>query len=395
MRILFVAIPSSVHVMRWISQLADQNWDVHLFPAYPSYLHEGFRDLTVYGLSSLRQTGSHPSVRFRGLLPIRRGVNRIEWAIHRRRPNLEARLLATLVRILRPDVIHSLEFQHAAYLTHSAREMASSEFPAWIVSNWGSDIFLFGRLENHKERIRRILDTCDFYAAECQRDIDVALGMGLKGEVLSVLPNGGGYPIADLAKHRKDGPTSRRRVIALKGYQGWAGRALFGLRALEMCAESLSGYEIVIYSASDDVEMAAELLSGSSNLSITVMPRSSHVELLKLHGRARVSIGLSIGDGISTSLLDAMVMGSFPIQSHTSCANEWIEPGETGFLVHPEDPEEIAASIREALSRDEFVDRATGANDQTIRQRLDARVIQPKVVKLYESVARESAAVDS
>ena len=57
--------------------------------------------------------------------------------------------------------------------------------------------------------------------------------------------------------------------------------------------------------------------------------------MLRLHGRARVSIAISIGDGISTALLEAMAMGSFPIQTCTACADEWIIDGKSGFIVQP------------------------------------------------------------
>jgi hypothetical protein len=41
------------------------------------------------------------------------------------------------------------------------------------------------------------------------------------------------------------------------------------------------------------------------------------IEILKLHGRPRISISLSISDAISRSVLEAMVMGAFPIQRMT------------------------------------------------------------------------------
>ena len=33
MRILFVAMADSVHTARWISQIDDQGWDIHLYPS--------------------------------------------------------------------------------------------------------------------------------------------------------------------------------------------------------------------------------------------------------------------------------------------------------------------------------------------------------------------------
>jgi glycosyltransferase involved in cell wall biosynthesis len=148
----------------------------------------------------------------------------------------------------------------------------------------------------------------------------------------------------------------------LKGYQGWAGRALVGLRAIELCADRLHGYRVAIYLANNEVRMAAELVSRETGIPIDIVPQSSHDDILALHGRSRISIGLSISDAISTSLLEAMTMGSFPIQTNTSCAAEWLTDGEGGILVPPNDPEPIADAIRRGLGDDELVDHAAELN---------------------------------
>jgi hypothetical protein len=43
MRILFVAMPESIHAARWISQITDQGWEVYLFPAVRRHAHPAFR----------------------------------------------------------------------------------------------------------------------------------------------------------------------------------------------------------------------------------------------------------------------------------------------------------------------------------------------------------------
>jgi hypothetical protein len=279
-----------------------------------------------------------------------------------------------------------LEFQHSAYLTIGAKKLLLSPFPRWIATNWGSDIYLYGRLAAHTARIQEVLANCDFYSAECQRDVDLALQMGFRGKVLPVLPNGGGYDLEKAITLRQKGPTSKRNVIALKGYQTWAGRALFGLYALRLCADQLSGYEVVVFSAGEDVRIAAELFANETGTKVTIVPQTSHEEILKIHGRARISIGLSIGDAISTSLLEAMIMGSFPIQSGTACANEWIVDGKSGFIVPPEDPDRIAEALRKALNDDFLVNSAADINEQTARRRLDRSSIKQQVVRIYQEI---------
>ena len=102
------------------------------------------------------------------------------------RPNRRADQLRRLVKRLRPDIIHSMDIEAAGYLTLAAREGYRGGFPPWIVTNWGSDIYLFGRLAAHAERIKSVLAACTHYSCECQRDVELAREYGFKGEVLPV-----------------------------------------------------------------------------------------------------------------------------------------------------------------------------------------------------------------
>jgi len=392
MRILFVAMSTSIHTVRWINQISDQGWDIHLFPVEDGGIHPELRNLTVHNFLCHNPSGLNQSVRVVGSWPFPRGAGLARRVVRRFAPSWldRWRLLARTILRLKPDIVHSLEIQHAGYLTLAARERLGGRFPTWIVTNWGSDIFLFGRLSEHVDKIKAVLKACDYYDCECHRDVELARAFGFKGEVLPVLPNTGGFDIERMQQFRQPGPTSARRLIVLKGYQGWAGRALVGLRAIELSAAVLKGYCVAVYLANEDVRIAAELVSHATGIPIEIVPRSPHEDMLRLHGRARVSIGLSIGDAASTSMLEAMVMGSFPIQSCTACADEWIEDGKTGLIVPPEDPELIAAAIRRALTDDDLVDRAAERNARTARERLDYRFIQPQVIVMYEKVAAKS-----
>jgi hypothetical protein len=353
---------------------------------YTFSLHTGLHDITIFGTDFLRPKTLDRSVRYFGWSSYYFYQDILEMKLKHRQTQFKEIALARVIRKVKPDLIHALEFQHSAYLTIGAKKLLLSPFPRWIATNWGSDIYLYGRLAAHTARIQEVLANCDFYSAECQRDVDLALQMGFRGKVLPVLPNGGGYDLEKAITLRQKGPTSKRNVIALKGYQTWAGRALFGLYALRLCADQLSGYEVVVFSAGEDVRIAAELFANETGTKVTIVPQTSHEEILKIHGRARISIGLSIGDAISTSLLEAMIMGSFPIQSGTACANEWIVDGKSGFIVPPEDPDRIAEALRKALNDDFLVNSAADINEQTARRRLDRSSIKQQVVRIYQEI---------
>lgn len=389
MRILVVAMSNSVHVARWLSQIDDQGWDIHLFPSidngrtYPETGH-----VTVHHSFYAREQNPGQDLRLRGvpvLLPyasIFAAVGR--WLLNKLWPGSRAWRLSRLIRRLQPDLIHAIEFQQAGYLVLEVRQAWRGAFPPLMVTNYGSDIYLFGKLAAHREKIRSLLAISDFYACECERDVALAREYGFQEVAMPVLPSSGGFDLGSYTAFRSDKPVSARRLILLKGYQHWAGRALVGLRALALCRDILEDYTIVVCPALSDVALAAEAWSHDTGISVEVYPYGSQERFLRLMGEARVFIGLSISDGISHSLLEAMVMGAFPIQSCTACADEWIVDGESGFIVPPEDPQIIAEAIRRALLDDALVDQAAERNSRVAAERLDRELLKPQIVALYE-----------
>ena len=385
---------NSIHTVRWIKQLTGCGWDLHLFPSWANELHPELMGVTVHNaLYFRRPQWLDPSVKLHGRWFPARHITLP--AAERLLPGLmdKSCRLAKVIKSIRPDIVQSLEIQHAGYLTFAAREQLEG-FPTWIVTNWGSDIYLYGRLAAHQQKLRDLLGACDYYDCECKRDANAVRELGFRGKLMPVVPNTGGFHLDHLAGLRQPGHTSARRLILLKGYQDTPGRALCGLRALAMCADELKhgGYRVVVYSASADVKNAAELVTVATGLPIVAIPHIKHEEMLKLHGRARASLGLAISDGVSTSFLEALAMGSFPIQSHTACADEWITDGESGILVPPEDPHIIARAIRRAVDDDGLVDRAAEINARTARRRLDYEKVQQQVIQAYRAIGREIGA---
>ncbi len=391
MRILFVAMPDSVQAAWWINMLIGTNWEIFLFSAYTEVIHDelvGARRIT--GLIPLFTSGRRVNVL--SLVPAPRGWGRAEILVNRITGGTEWReqWWQWAIKRVKPHVVHSLEFQSAGYLCLKVRERMGARFPPWIATNWGSDIYLYGRLEEHRERVRKILAAADYYSAECQRDVALAKEFGLKGRVLPVVPNGGGIDLEQIAALRQPGPASVRRVIVIKGYQSVSGRALTALQAIGLCAAHLTGFQIRLYSATEDVRIAAELLAQNNGLDIACLRRhSAHQEVLRLHGSARVSIEIGISDGISTSFLEAMAIGALPIQSCTACAYEWVEDGVSGFMVPPDDPTVIAERIVQAVTDDDLVDKAAEINRRTVEERLDRRRIREIVVDTYQDIYRE------
>ena len=262
-------------------------------------------------------------------------------------------------------------------------------FPTWLATNWGSDIYYYQRFDGHRRQIRRLLENIDYYSCECERDVKLAREFGLKGKAMRPFPNAGGIDLTLAKELRSRVRTSSRRLLVVKGYQHFAGRALTALDALERCADALRSFDVVLFSVTREVAERARDLRRRGILNIWASEYLPHKQMLGLHSRARVYLAVSISDAISTSMLEALAMGAFPIQTNTSCCDEWIADGESGFIVDPEDVEGIAESVRMAVTDDQLVDHAAELNWATVEKRLDQRNVAWKIHELYESIFRD------
>ena len=225
MKILFVAQAVSIHTARWISQLSDQGWDLHLFDMLGSFPHPELAGVTEYSLLFPRKTRvSSGEVRYGHPFFMRHGwdpfpVSLVGFLVRRL---FKARVgrLASLIERLRPDVIHSFELQTEGYhLPNAARLLGGSLGAPWIVNTWGSDIFYFQQFPEHLEKIKAILRMCNYLIPDCARDVSLARYYGFAGEVPLILPGSGGYRIEEMRHQMGPGKPSSRRIVMIKNLQ--------------------------------------------------------------------------------------------------------------------------------------------------------------------------------
>jgi hypothetical protein len=356
-RILVVCMFDAVHAGRWLEQFKDEEIDFVLFPSSPHRrVHSKIR--TLIGSSGPATYKLAPGSKIFGL-PL--------WFLDKILANwVRGFILQRVGEGFSPHIVHALELTNAGYVALRAFSKAEKRFKL-ISTNWGSDIHWFSRFPKHRKRLTELLRISDAYSCECHRDVELAKDLGFSGEVLPVIPNAGGF--SHLGSSLT--PIENRKLILVKGYQNWAGRANVAISALSQLKQELDGYRVVVFSANLSTIFFAMRKLGSlgENLVIHRKFSLSHEKVLALFSRARIYVGLSVTDGISTSMLEAMAMGAIPVQTSTSCCDEWFS--DSGVAVREISVEAVRDGIVRALELAEDPMNAA-RNLDTIRLNADA-----------------------
>lgn len=382
MRVLIVGMATSVHTVRFIELLDGSGHDVHLFDTALSA--QPHPDLTGCHIHATNLAGEPPAGATVEGPPAGdtcpRQLDHLRWVID----------------TVAPDVMHVHETTEAGSLVGMLLQRDGSLGTPWLLTNWGSDLYWFGRQPAFVPLLRRIMEACPNLTAECHRDIALARAFGFRGQVLGVWPVAGGIDREHAAGLRSPGPTSARRAIAFKGMTAAYGQAGVALEAVSRCGDLLAGWELLGYQMSEDATVRAREIADEAGMRFTMLSDmrvrdSPHDDLLAMHGRARVSIGLNRSDGLSTSFLEAIAMGSFPVQADTACGRELTPAGRGALFVPHHDADAVTAALRRALTDDALVDDAAAINEHVTAEFLDRRRIRARVLDAYDRVVADGA----
>jgi hypothetical protein len=375
-KVLIVCMVDSIHVARWIGQFAREDIDFVLFPSGPNRtIHSEIRRLRS---APLGQNATFKIVPLSGLFSVPL------WLLDRfLGESLRGWLLRIVVKRENPDVIHALEFQHAGYIVERGlRNNLSSA--SLIVTNYGSDIYWFQNFPKHLRKIQSLLGMADKYSAECSRDYDLAEKHGFRGTRLPQAPNSGLIREEDMTGIST--PTSQRNLIAVKGYQGWVGRAENVIQALRLEAPNVRAAEIVFFSCNLRTLLGIFVLRLQTGLNVRGYRKNklTHREILDLFSRSRLYVGVSLSDGLSTSAIEAMAMGAFPIQSSTSCASEWFIEGVSGRSLSEMSPSYIGKAISESFAESTKLDTAREMNLEIVTARFQSLQQSKSHLRFYD-----------
>lgn len=378
-KILIIAMLDSIHLARWLKQFKNKPVDFYLMPS------KKFRKIHLELKVLLK---GNEIAKFCLVKPFigTTLVGYIDFLISKIgtffRLNHRNVILKQLLSKQRFDFVHALEIQGAGYL-YSEMPDSLRHKNQLILTNWGSDIYFFGNDAIHNKKISKVISQAAFYSAECIRDYKLLDKYTFSGVRLPCIPNSGGFSSSELNSYKSI--TSSRTTILCKGYGGLFGQANLAIPGIKLALDKFNNMSAFFYSVTPDLEDSIIQLRRDYKDRVeftTVRKPISRKKLLSLFETARVYVGCSKSDAISTSFLEALVYGAYPIQTNTSCVDEWISKGAHATLVGL-DIDEIAMAIEKSLVDNDLVDNAQTFNLIVAKKYCHEDNIQKEAFKFY------------
>ncbi|WBL23192.1 glycosyltransferase [Zunongwangia sp. HRR-M8] len=374
-KILMVAMPS-LHFFRWVDQLKDSDFDVYWF------------DITGAGNKIERINWVHQITKWkmRWDFPGRIFIKSKFPSLYRYLQKINERRISSefekTIAEIKPDFVHSFALYVAC--TPILSVMKKYDQLKWIYSSWGSDLFYFQNKTDYLADIKEVLKRVNYLITDCKRDFTIAEKHGFKGQFLGVFPGGGGFKLEEINTYKKS--KEDRNIILIKGYQGRSGRAIPVLKAILKLKVEFQPYQIVVFGADPEVFQWVNQKDLKNWNNFKILGKISHQQVLKLMGKSKIYIGNSNSDGMPNTLLEAICLDVFPIQSNPGGVTaEIIEHGKNGFLISDcNDIEEIFSLLKQTII--EEVSNYPKFNDESLKQSLDFYTIKKHIIKTYNSL---------
>ncbi len=377
MRILIVSVFSN-HLFNWVLQLKESGNELYWFDV---------NDATTYvkKIDFIHQTVNWKrKFDYPGRHWIKNNSPYVYGIIEKFNQNKFIDVFQQKFDEIQPDVVQSFEMHSAC--VPILEIMRKNPGTKWIYSAWGNDLFYYQNEPDKLKGMKAVFNRLDYMFADCTRDYLIAKKYDFTGDYLGTYPTGGGYDL-NVSDPKIKG-FEERNIILVKGYQHKFGRGLNILEALLEIKEEIKDLKIIVFAAKEEVINFVNQSKWENPDNVEVIGQIGRFEVLDLMGQSLIYIGNSTSDGTPNTLLEAIIMGCFPIQSNPGGATaEIIEHGKNGLLIeNPEDIKEIALLIKRAIQDPELLRSGITYNTANVKPMLERDYVKDQVLKKYQQV---------
>jgi glycosyltransferase involved in cell wall biosynthesis len=186
-------------------------------------------------------------------------------------------------------------------------------------------------------------------------------------------------------------PASRPRIVCTRGFLPLYnnGYLVEGLAALN--GNAPRDLEVTFASPGPELPtvqgLADKLLPDALRQRIRFCNGLARAQLVEELQRSQVYVSLSRSDGTSSSLLEAMACGAFPVISDIPQNREWVTPEEdNGILVPFDQPQALADALQRSLADSGWRARAAVYNRKKVVENGASARTMPELLGILEAV---------
>ncbi len=401
-RILLVADGRSPITRGWVKMLKLSGFEVDLASTFPCASFEGIREMEIIPVAFGSLSGSQVDSGKAGdrkSSSTRRLVGRFRSLLMGGRYTLGPATLSIyktqylrFVERSNPVLVHGLRIPFEGMLT----AYTPPGIPL-IVSIWGNDLTFHAHGSGAMaSRTRSMLARADGLLSDACRDIRLGVEWGFSaGKPTLVVPGGGGIDLEEIAvalqlpdPFAEVLPRSRQIVVNPRGFRPGSVRNDTFFQAIPLVLKQAPDTLFACPGMQDQKEALDWVEKLGITESVRLLPFLPQVQLWMLFQRALVSVSVSQHDGTPNSLLEAMAIGCLPVVGDIESTREWVEDGQNGFLVDPDDPVTLADAILNGLGDKALREKAAKINAGIIRERAERIRVAGLVSEFYAMLIR-------
>jgi glycosyltransferase involved in cell wall biosynthesis len=345
-----------LHTRRWTQFFADRGHEVHAISYYrPRTMLPGGVTMhllsRVQGASAAAESASYAVLARNVLNRLPPSALRLVHALRYQRAGLKRTLQA-----VKPDVFH------AHYVVEHGFYGALAGFHPYVISAWGSDLFVAPRSPLGNLIARFALSRADLVTGNDPQLVARAAALGVKRERLDTVRLG----IDELffnapASANLDAPGSPLVVLSDRALE-----PLYNIdvvvRAISRLRERLPG---IVLQVAGDGSLTPRLRALVADLgeekTVQFLGQQEPLALRDALAAAHIYVSVPDTDSLALSTMEAMATGAFPIVSDLP-SQDWIVHGVNGLRVPPRNVQALADAMYEALTNAELRKNAFGIN---------------------------------
>ncbi|MCX6295901.1 MAG: glycosyltransferase [Bacteroidetes bacterium] len=355
MRICLLADGQSIHTIRWCKHFFDLGHEIHLI---------SFSDVKIDGVNVYFVDSGNINVS---------GGN---WKVIFKYKDVK-----NIINKISPDVLHAL------YATSYGLIGALSGFHPYIVTPLGSDILISPKESFiYRLLLKYSFKRSDWITSMAPHMKEAMINLGVPESKIGDIVFG----INTAIFNRKNRALSSSDFIitSTRNFEPVYNIPHF-LRAIALVRGKIPNLKIVMLG---DGSLRSELVALTEELKINdivlfkgKVPQDQVVEILN---HSHVFCTVSLSDGNSLSLLEAMSCGAYPIATDILANHEWIKEGVNGSFVKINDIKGLADRIQNVyLNFDSIINRATLESEKIISEKGTWGINMEKMENKYKEIS--------